>query len=482
MTYVASAIQIGFFCETGSQVEWGASSSFLHDPAAMKILFSGAKTVCMVGAILLIVSVLSTPYLHTIAGNVLQSTSRVIVKSRTVLPPSIASPIKYSRSRVLLPIVIFGVYLLFIRLSRPDVPYNHLSSTLPFGLSSAFNKPSEPCHPRKYLEYPFPELISPDKWLPSSGYYPGWTPARNSSSGLKRPEWMPDDPPRGFERWLTDTQRQERYGMSVNAGERRQCMRRYEAYDAVTDPAKMSNLYGQVHPELINAFDKGSVEIEHIVMLVLESARKDVFPMKEETFLHDMIVNYHNEDRQTIVDILSRMTPTAQMLTREYATNSAGEKMAFDNDAVEWVDRSPPEMGGINVKGALTASSLTLKSLLALHCGVMPLPIDMLEESLLEIYQPCLPHILSLFNSKKIDDEQRSANDELQPVQERPWKSVFVQSSTDDYDRQSILIKQIGFDEKIVKETIEDPLATHYPPKTEEINYFGYLVPLLLVS
>lgn len=106
---------------------------------------------------------------------------------------------------------------------------------------------------------------------------------------------MPDDPPPGFERWLTDTQRQERYEMGVNAGERRQCMRRHKVYDAVTDPAKISNLYKQVHPELRDAFDKGSVKIEHIVMLVLESARKDIFPMKEESFLYDLIVNYHEE-------------------------------------------------------------------------------------------------------------------------------------------------------------------------------------------
>lgn len=168
-----------------------------------------------------------------------------------------------------------------------------------------------------------------------------------------------------------------------------------------------------------------------------------------------------------MIDKLSRMTPTAQMLTREYATNSTGGKMTFDNDAVEWLDKIPRDMGGINVKGALTASSLTLKSLQALHCGVMPLPVDMLEESQLEIYQPCLPHILGFFNSKKTGDD-------LQLVKERPWKSVFVQSSTDGYDRQSSLIKQLGFDKKIVKETIEDPLAAHYPPKTDEINYFGY--------
>lgn len=485
VTYGASAIQIGFFWETGSQVEWGASSSFLRDPAAMKILFSGTKAVCMAGVILFVVSVLVTPYLHTVAGNILQSAGRFIVKSRGVLPPYRASSskrISCSNYRVRMPPAIFAMYLLCVRLIRPDVPYNHLSSTLPFSLSAAVHKPSKHCHPRQHPEYPFSELISPDQWQSPSGDYPNWTPGRNSSPPLLRPEWLPDDPPPGFERWLTDAQRQERYEMGRKGGQQRRCMgQKHEVYDTVTDPAKISNLHEPVHPKLKDAFDQDSVQIEHVVILVLESARKDVFPMKEGTFLYDTIVNYHDEKgRDGIIDKLSRMTSTAQMVTREYATDSTRESTTFDNDDVKWIDRIPPNMGGINVKGALTASSLTLKSLLALHCGVMPLPVDMLEESLLEIYQPCLPHILSLFNSKKIDDEQQSSNDDPQPIKARPWRSVFIQSSTDDYDRQRDLTNQLGFDEKIVKETIEDPSAAHYPPKTEEVNYFGYVRPLSL--
>ncbi|EED16452.1 conserved hypothetical protein [Talaromyces stipitatus ATCC 10500] len=368
LTYGASAIQIGFFWETGSQVEWGASSSFLRDPAAMKILFSGTKT--------------------------------------------------------------------------------------------------------QRLEYPFPMLTAPDRWQSPSGYSPGLTPGNHSS--LVRPEWLPENPPSGFDRWLTDVQRHER----IKNGEKdkpNQCMREHKTYNAVTDSTKISNLQEAVYPVLKDAFNKNAIQIEHIVMLVLESTRKEVFPMKEGSFLYDTIVYSHDEDaRDTIIDKLAILTPTAQMLTRDFATNSTGDKMRFDNDDVKWVDRIPLDMGGINVKGALTASSLTLKSLLALHCGVMPLPVDMLEESLLEVYQPCLPHILSLFNTKKLADKGKHANNESQLVRERPWKSVFIQSSTDSYDRQSNLTQQLGFDQNIVKETIEDPSATHYPPKTKVLNYFGY--------
>lgn len=87
----------------------------------MKILFSGTKTVCMVGAILLVVSVLATPYLHTIAGNVLQSACRVIIKSRGMLPPYTKSPSKCSNCRVLLPTIIIEIYLLCISLTRIGV-------------------------------------------------------------------------------------------------------------------------------------------------------------------------------------------------------------------------------------------------------------------------------------------------------------------------------------------------------------------------
>jgi hypothetical protein len=89
------------------------------------------------------------------------------------------------------------------------------------------------------------------------------------------------------------------------------------------------------------------------VVLVLESARSDVFPMKEGTFLYDTIVNSHDQKgRDGITDKLFRMTPTAQMLTREYAMNSTRKGTTFDNEDIQWIDRIPPTMGGINVKGA----------------------------------------------------------------------------------------------------------------------------------
>lgn len=120
---------------------------------------------------------------------------------------------------------------------------------------------------------------------------------------LNRPEWLPDDPPPEFERWLTGAQRQERYYLGGKGGKRHQCMERHEVCDAATNPAKISNLHEPMHFELKDALNQGSVEIEHIVMMVRESARKDVFPMKEGGFLYDTIVDYHDEKgRKAIVD------------------------------------------------------------------------------------------------------------------------------------------------------------------------------------
>lgn len=95
-------------------------------------------------------------------------------------------------------------------------------------------------------------------------------------------------------------------------------------------------------------------------------------------------------------------------------------------------------MGGLNVHGALTGSSLTFKSILGSHCGVHPLPVDLLEETGLEIYQPCLPQLFELFNTRKnpyAPSEISERDDSASEALKNPWKSVFMQSITDDYDR-----------------------------------------------
>ncbi|KAL1989195.1 hypothetical protein VTN96DRAFT_3742 [Rasamsonia emersonii] len=474
VTYGASAIQFGFFFETGSEVEWGASRSFVRDPAAMKLLMSGIRSVTVAGAVLFVVSWMLTPYLHTIVGNCLGAVRNWLVegfRSPRALLPFARSPKPRYNVRVLIPAVAITTSLLLIRATRPAVPYDHLSEALPLSLSEAFHKSSATaCHKRN-PPFPFPDLISEEYWEEPHGNFPGWAPdlRHRHRENLSRPEWLPEHPPPGFSRWKA----QPREKHDHEKGEKGHCPNFHHTYNPVTDPLKISNLDLEILHPLRQVFEANSVEINHIVLLSLESGRKEVFPMQPGTHLYDSIVETHAEDeRDEIVDKLSRLTPVAQMVTGEYALTSQGTRNNF-SDAV-WQDHAADGMGGINVKGAITGSTFTLKSLLGSHCGVNPLPVDMIEEVNLDIYQPCLPHILELFNRGKNTSEA----DDAEPVafQERPWKSVYMQSITDSFDRQSLLNRRLGFQQTIVKETISRSSAKYYPPKTKEINYFGYVL------
>ncbi|CRG90107.1 hypothetical protein PISL3812_07148 [Talaromyces islandicus] len=495
-TFGAAAMQIGFYWETGSQIEWGASGSFLRDPAAMKILLSGVRSVALSAAMLFLIAYLTAPHLYTMAGRLLMVGSGWFgagnnnnishnhnanepAASLDILPTTVPTGDKFggrssSRSRrrrrrvSLSSAVVIAVFLFYLRGSRPPVPYDHLASTLPFALSAAFHRqPAHGCPQSAVTPFPFPELVEPARWERPVGQYPGWIPDHDWP--LSWPKWLPEHPPPGFSRWANQMKK-----TTHNKGHKDECEGQTATYNAATDPSKISNLDNELYEQLKTAFDQHSVRIEHIVLLTLESARKETFPMKQGTDLYDLVLDTYTlsnkKKRAAGIDRLSCMTPTAQMVTGEFATNSTGQKNTFADWPwqAEHAEDGGGDGGGINVKGALTGSSLTLKSLLSSHCGVMPLPVDLLEEARLDIYQPCIPHILDLFNSKKTQMKN------LQDFQERQWRSVFVQSSTDSYDRQALMTRRMGFDESIAKGMLDDPGSKYYPPGSAEINYFGY--------
>jgi arylsulfatase A-like enzyme len=479
-------MQIGFFWETGSQIEWGASGSFLRDPAAMKILLSGVRSVALSGVMLFSITYMTTPYLYTMAGGLLMAGRGLLggnnngaaaSSSRDILPMTVNTTTESSSMRKssnggsnhhrgvsVSTAVIIILFLLFLRVRRPRLPYDHLASTLPFALSAAFHRhpAHHGCPQSDMTPFPFPELVEPARWERPVGHYPGWIPDHSWPSSW--PKWLPEHPPPGFSRWAKQMEKNaHKHGQQ---DEKSECEGQAATYSAATDPSKISNLDNDIYKQLKTAFNQHSVRIEHIVLLTLESARKEIFPMKQGTDLYDMVLNtYDQKKRAAGIDRLSSMTPTAQMVTGEFATNSTGQTNTFE----DWPWHAKGEGGGINIKGAMTGSSLTLKSLLSSHCGVMPLPVDLLEEAKLDIYQPCLPHILGLFDSKKIG---RSKNQ--QRFDERQWRSVFMQSSTDSYDRQALMTRRMGFDESIAKGTLDDPDSKYYPPRSAEINYFGY--------
>ncbi|KAH8700200.1 alkaline-phosphatase-like protein [Talaromyces proteolyticus] len=474
VSYGAAASQFGFYWETGSQIEWGATGSFLRDPAAMKILFSGMRSVALSGAVMFTISYMTTPYLHTLVGGMLSAGCSLVWQNSNakdtqdaILPtPDSTCPRRSGVSfRTRVSAIVVFIILVVLRFCRPQVPYDHLASTLPFSLSAAFHKSHHDCHPPPPPPFPFQDFVEPKQSEHPHGEYPGEHPgsAPDRPWPFSWPKWLPEDPPPGFSRWTKQLKQQDK--KEDKAGD---CEKPTFFYNAATDPSKVSNLDNPIYDKLREAFDKNSVQVEHIILLTLESARKDVFPMLEGSELYELMLStFAQRKRAGAIDTLSMMTPTAQMLTGEYAKNSNGERNTFDDWS--WKDRIDSDMGGINVKGAMTGSTLTLKSLLSSYCGVNPLPVDLLEEANLDIYQPCLPHIMDLFNSQKNDDG-RDKDD----FKERMWNSVFIQSSTDTYDRQALMTRRMGFNQSFVKGDIDNPKGKYFPPESEEINYFGY--------
>ena len=340
--------------------------------------------------------------------------------------------------------------------------------------------------------FPLPDLISPTFWEPSNGDFPGWMPSGNASieqtdgPDIQLPSWLPKERISGFDRWYQHSYSQDQTSDpghdgtegSVERGHRHHHHRHHHSkinYDPVQDPIRISNLDGDMLAPVTEALQKNKVSIKHVVILSLESTRKDVFPLKKDSHLHDQVMKTHGsgESAAEAISQLARLTVNSELLTGE----SSGFDSEEDHDPSgnrTWRDLSK-DKGGINVVGAVTGSSSTFKSMLGSHCGVQPLPVDFTVEAGSPIYQPCLPSILQLFNLNK---ESRSRERGIfaskeKDVKSRPWKSVFVQSITEQYDRQDELNRRIGFSEIVTKETILDPSSKH-PPTEEESNYFGF--------
>lgn len=258
-------------------------------------------------------------------------------------------------------------------------------------------------------------------------------------SAMRKPiplSWLPDYPVDGFEDWYKDELH----------------------YDASADPLKISNLEEALLPQL---GDLGDVPIRHVMIVALESTRKDVFPIKD----NDIIVNRLRDswDNHTLPDDalerLKTLTPVAKFLTGDYDDH-------FDRPAVEEQNKR----GGLNFNDAYTTSTLTMKSLAGLLCGVSPMVADFNAEYQHHIYQPCLPHILDVLYTLGYNDPGRYEFGDYS------WASTFMQSVTLAYDNFGTLMKKMGFpsDGLIDKEYLVKDTAKFGKVDLPDINYFGF--------
>lgn len=398
---------------------------------------------------------------------------------------------RISWARVKLATVV-GV-LLVLHLVRPRKPFDHMTTTLPFTMLGAiFQTRSPMCDPSPWdgpKRFPYQDLIRDDLWIPPSedgkrGWKPGspwWEMTR------ERPSWLPLDPMPGFAKWYRGSSFQlppdlkpgqspfpashpgshfhppppEHPPHEHSPHEHHiEHYLSYEhhppGYESVLDPLKISNADEPLVKELQDMLDqhRGMPEIRHVIIMSLESTRKDVFPLVKDDSLYRQLQQswrkYEKRDDSKRAD-LSQLSVNAEIVT--------GQDAGFGRQI-------NTTHGGLNVMGAVTSSTFTLKSLLSSHCGVNPLPVDFLEEVETEIYQPCLPQILKVLNAQNRSDSTSS-------WRQAPWRSVFMQASSSAMDRQMQLMEQMGFDEVVDREVLRNA-SSEFHVTGPELNYFGY--------
>jgi hypothetical protein len=387
----------------------------------------------------------------------------------------------HSRKNVLLYFtVVFFTCLAYLRITRPPVPYDHMSGTIPFTLWEALNPAEKVCQSTEQQPFPIPELVSEDLWEPASGRYKGWNPGLINSPAeheqiFSKPKWAPETWPAGFGRWelqSNDTLDNSSYTESLVQSKCPGPFNIHNTYNPTIDPMRITNLGSDILEPVQKVLADHKVSIKHVIVMEMESARKDIFPFKMGSHLHEMIVDYYGTTEDSNMDELNAklaaMTPIAEQITGE-SGNFPSEARESAERNLTWKDPSGPDMGGINVVGAVTGSSLSFKSFLGSHCGVAPLPVDFMFENRAEIYQPCMMHILDLFNQLK-EEKGVKATD----MRSAKWKSIFMQSITGEFDNQNHLNDQMGFQSTIVKEKIDTGRAKYYHEDMKEINYFGY--------
>ncbi|KAJ5918918.1 alkaline-phosphatase-like protein [Penicillium verhagenii] len=484
-----AAANFSVYVFTGAEIHWRQAKTFTGDAAALRTLLSGL-TGFLIGEALLVAAALFTARpIHQFGGGVLHVLAWPFRSLLTRLRPCVgfvepllkrlqnqrtphtslpdprlyeefdleddylnesgdedeeddflldshgsnassnASKNQRSTDRLIPRVLVLGFVFLAatLRTVRPSEPvYLYLSGTLPF--ASFFegghrNSPVDisglPPYQQNYLAH-----------KKSVNLPPSW-------------EWMPKDALPGFEDWK----------LKLNVNESLH-------YDPKTNPLHISNLQKPILESIQGVLADGSVKIKHVVLLKLESARADTFPVRKDSFLYNRIAETYddNEIPQEVEDRIANLTRTAEFLT--------GFPSGFQRNDTLHADRNA--YGGISARNAYTTSTYTLKSLVGTLCGVSPLVADFNREWEHHIYQPCLPHIFEMLNS------QQGITSNVTDFTQWPWHSIWMQSVTEGYDNQDQLTPVLGFKDKFTKETIESPDAKHYPVKTEEVNYYGY--------
>ncbi|CAG8142380.1 unnamed protein product [Penicillium nalgiovense] len=480
LSFILSSSQIGFYIVTGSEIRWDAATAVGNDPEGRKLMLSGLKSFLGAASALLLISWLLKYWIYTLIDHWMSALFSAQTE-KTDEEGIMISPQRKSRAARLTQIwtICAAVVIGLLRLTRPQVPYNHMSQTIPFSFFQALGSRPAELHQTGDQSFPLPDLIDEPYWEGPHDHFKGWTPGKPDSNTKKnQPAWASGNLPPGFERWgKEESDRDEEESDTL----KRNGTSRNNIYSPMDDPLRITNLDREMLEPIARALKKHKVPITHVVLVLMESARKDIFPFKAGSHLHEQILSsYNTQDPEILQRVnarLSNLTPNAEKLTGEASGFSTNHNISSPSGG--WKDPTEPGMGGINVNGVLTGSSLSFKSAVTNYCGVGPLPVNFMDEVNSQNYQPCIMQIFELFNQLKEDSAEKGTVNHktgtgLEHIHDRNWSSVFLQSITGQYDEQDKLNKQMGFQKSIYSEDIEKQSAKYYHEGMEEINYFGY--------
>ncbi|KAJ5920552.1 hypothetical protein N7516_011410 [Penicillium verrucosum] len=483
LSFILSSSQIGFYFVTGSEIRWDAATAVGNDPEGRKLMLSGLRSFLGAASTLLLLSWLLKHWTYILMDHWMSAlfsakTEKADEEGIMITPQRKSRAARLTQFWTVCAAIVIGL----LRLTRPQVPYNHMSETIPFSFFRALGSRPAGLHQTGDQAFPFADLIDEPYWEGSHDHFKGWTPGKPDSNAKKdRPAWSHGNLPPGFKRWSErESDREGDEGDSVTLDGNGTSQN--NIYSPVGDPLRITNLDHEILEPVARAFKNHKVPITHVVLVLMESARKDIFPFKAGSHLHEEILaSYNTKDPEVLQAVnakLSHLTPNAEKLTREMSGLSTNNNISSPSSG-GWNDTTEPGMGGINVNGILTGSSLSFKSAVMNYCGTGPLPVNFMDEVNAQNYQPCIMQIFELFNqlkensTKEVIMNQKSETG-LEHIHNRNWSSVFLQSITGLYDEQDQLNNQMGFQKSIYREDIGQKSAKYYHEGMEEINYFGY--------
>ncbi|KAJ5611205.1 hypothetical protein N7510_007924 [Penicillium lagena] len=474
-----AAANISFYFSTGAEIHWRQAHYFHRDAASIKTLLTGLGGLVIVEVLFIAASWFTTPYTYNAVGwfcrilwsffpnrishyfrpsrspavsKVYEQVARddydagdsygardvyeddksdtesvSLSDERNPVQPVMREKVHDGPWSLLIRLVVLfcTILVLLLRFIRPSDPaYWFLSQTL-------IISPFEDSTPRDN----HPVIEMPDD-LPGNYTWLGNHTALGTPPAF---DWLPSEQLAGFRDWYSNSSRPDGY----------------THYDPSKDPLHISNLKEDILQPLREALHNGSVNIKHVFVFELESTRADVFPLRKKSYMANRIRKTYSHDHlpEDVEERLANLTRTAERLT---GVQSGWERFPHQQP-----------YGGIRATNSYTGGTFTLKSIAATVCGLAPLVVDFNREYLHHIYQPCLPHIFGALNA------QSNSNSTTDDYTSWTWRSLSMQSITDNYDNQGLLMPKLGFEDSVTSETLAEDFAEK-GIEGEKYNFWGY--------